>query len=151
MIFIVYKSRFHISKDDLKVELKGKSEHGPCRVWTQLLDRHDGSYIARYKMFHWCDDLEIHVTWKGVHVSESPYKLNGRTYPEHCDCPLESLDSMLTLYQCPRSNKQIDKDLQQFDNVDFSKVLEESLRRFSYAGAYSFCHYAILKNQVGEH
>lgn len=43
--------RCNISQAELVVELKGTSEHGPCRVWTQILDRHDGSFIVRYKMF----------------------------------------------------------------------------------------------------
>lgn len=138
----------NISDSELYVELKGKSEHGPCRVWTQVLDRHDGSYIVRYKMFHYCDDMEIHVTVDGKHLGNSPYMIQGRVYSESCECPVDSLDSMINLYECSENISQINNDLNQFQDVDFSKVLEEAIKRFNHAGSYSFCHYVIQSNKV---
>ena len=141
--------RCNVTKEDLSVELKGKSEHGPCRVWTQLLDRHDGSFIVRYKMFQYCDEMEIHITSRGKHIAESPYICEGRVYSESCECPLESLDEMIDLYQCSTDSHQMEHDLNQFqDVVDFNQILKEAIRRFNHAGSYSFCHYVILNNQV---
>lgn len=128
--------------------MKGISEYGPCRVWTQILDRHDGSFIVRYKMFQYCDDLEIHVTWKGKHLASSPYFRKGRIYAESCDCPLDNLDDMIGLYKCKENISQIDNDLSQFQDIDFTLVLQEAIKRFNHAGSYSFCHYAIQNNKV---
>lgn len=142
--------RCNITATDLRVELKGTSEYGPCRIWTQVLDRHDGSFIVRYKMFQYCDDMEIHITWKGSHLAQSPYMFHGRIYADSCDCPLGSLDEMIDKYKCSEDIKQIQQDLDQFEDVDFSQVLAEALKRFSHAGSYSFCHYVILDNKVTE-
>lgn len=132
----------------MQVELKGHSIHGPCRIWTQILDRHDGSFIVRYKMFQYCDDMELHVTWKGQHLAQSPYIFKGRTYTEACDCPHASLDDMIDHYQCPENIQQINDDLLQFKDVNMSQVLSEAIKRFSHAGSYSFCHYVILNSKV---
>jgi hypothetical protein len=43
----------------------------------QVLDRHDGSYIVRYRMMQSYKDLKIEVLYKGKHVADSPYLLNG--------------------------------------------------------------------------
>ena len=48
-----------------------------ARVWPQLLDRHDGSYILRYKMHQSCKDLRIEIKYGDQHVAQSPYKLHG--------------------------------------------------------------------------
>lgn len=137
-----------MKKEDLNVELKGNSQFGPCRIWTQILDRHDGSFIVRYKMMHSCDDLEIHITLKGKHLGKSPYKYDGRIYAENCNCPVKNLDEMITLYQCPENITQINQDLDRFESVKFSEVLNEGIKRFNHAGSYSFCHYVIKNNEV---
>ncbi len=102
-------------------------------------------------MFQYCDDMEIHVIWKGHHLANSPYIFKGRVYAEACDCPLGSIDELLTQYQCPKNIDQIDRDLKQFEDVDFSSVLTEAVQRFNHAGSYSFCHYAITNNKVEKH
>lgn len=92
--------------------------------------------------------MEIHVTWKGHHLADSPYSYRGRVYAESCDCPLDSIDEMINDYQCSVNVAQIDHDLNQFQNVDFNQVLTEAMKRFSHAGSYSFCHYVVLNNKV---
>ena len=147
--YIHHLNRINISKEELNVELKGSSEYGSCRVWTQILPRWDGTFIVRYKMFHSCDDMEIHVIWKGKHLAKSPYKATTRVYADSCNCPTGNLEQFINKYQCATSSKQIDQDLQQFnDQIDFDKVLTEALQRFNYAGSYSFCNYVILDNKV---
>lgn len=48
------------------------------RIHTQVLDRHDGVYIARFRAYASYKDLEVDVLYKGVHVARSPYKLKGQ-------------------------------------------------------------------------
>ena len=146
--FLNFVFRCNVTKEDINVELKGNSEFGSCRIWTQILDRRDGSFIVRYKMMQTCDDLEIHVTAKGLHIGKSPYKFKGRIYAETCECPIENLDEMIQKYKCSENINQINQDLDRFKSVDFSQVLKEGVTRFDHAGSYSFCHYAIKNNQA---
>ncbi|EFN83937.1 KDEL motif-containing protein 1 [Harpegnathos saltator] len=37
----------------------------PCRIWTQLFDCKDGSFILRYKVFNTCLNIKIKVKIKG--------------------------------------------------------------------------------------
>ena len=53
------------------------SVSGRLRAWVQKLDRHDGSFIIRYRMFASYPDLTIEITHKGKHVANSPYRLQG--------------------------------------------------------------------------
>lgn len=54
------------------------SEKGKAvRIYSQLLDRHDGSYIVRYKLYNDHSSLEISVLFKGKHLAKSPYELKG--------------------------------------------------------------------------
>lgn len=112
------------------------------------MDRHDGSFIVRYKMFQYCDDMEIHITWQNIHIAKSPYKFNKRILDDSCNCPLSSIDEMISHYECSENIDQIDQDLKLFQYVNFDEVLAEALKRFNHAGSYSFCHYAILNNKV---
>lgn len=43
----------------------------------QKLDRHDGSFIVRYRMFESYPDLTIEILHEGKHVAKSPYTLQG--------------------------------------------------------------------------
>ena len=49
-----------------------------ARVWVQVLDRHDGSFIVRYRLFGSYDDLTIEVLYKDKHVAKSPYVFKGQ-------------------------------------------------------------------------
>lgn len=50
------------------------------RIWTQVLDRRDGSFLVRYRMYATYTDLHIHVLLKSKskHVAKSPFILQGR-------------------------------------------------------------------------
>ena len=53
-----------------------------ARAWIQILDRNDGSYIVRYKLFEPVQDLTIEI-WHGAtskRVAKSPYKLSGEYF-----------------------------------------------------------------------
>jgi hypothetical protein len=47
------------------------------RVGVQVLDRKDGSFIVRYRMYASYRNLKIEVKHHGQHVAESPYVLRG--------------------------------------------------------------------------
>jgi hypothetical protein len=85
---IKYFSRLKDSPDDVfEVQITGDSSYKNCRVWINILNRNDGSFIVRYKTYHTCYNFKIHVTYKGVHVASSPYIIKGklmllRTYRE---------------------------------------------------------------------
>jgi len=43
------------------------------------LDRHDGSYIVRFKLYESYKDIIISVLHNEKHVAKSPYFLKGRS------------------------------------------------------------------------
>lgn len=47
------------------------------RVGVQVLDRKDGSFIVRYRMYASYRNLKIEVKHHGQHVAKSPYILRG--------------------------------------------------------------------------
>lgn len=47
------------------------------RVAVQVLDRKDGSFIVRYRMYASYKNLKIEVKHHGQHVAKSPYILRG--------------------------------------------------------------------------
>ena len=116
----------------------------------QVLPRHDGTFIARYKLFGWCDDAVIGVTWRGRHLAASPYRTAGRSYADDCDCPRADLGRLLDAHRCAAGHRQIERHLEPFadGSVDMDQVVAEAVRRFGHAGSYSFCHYAVVANAV---
>jgi hypothetical protein len=60
-----------------KVEITGSSKIGECRVWTETLDRQDGSFIIRYKIYNTCYNLKIEIKYKKKDVGNSPYVISG--------------------------------------------------------------------------
>ncbi|XP_037077196.1 protein O-glucosyltransferase 2-like [Pollicipes pollicipes] len=135
-------------REQFEVSLTGESPRGACHVNMQVLDRHDGALIVRYRVFVTCRNAVLRVLYRGQHVADSPYKVPGPVYAEECDCPLESLDDWLTAAACPASYRQIDRDLEKYPTVDFDGVLSAATQRFSHAGSQSFCNYAVKDNQV---
>lgn len=49
------------------------------RIWIQVLDRQDGSFLVRYRMYATYTDVHIHILLKNKHVAKSPFILKGRT------------------------------------------------------------------------
>ena len=49
------------------------------RIWIQVLDRQDGSFLVRYRMYATYTDIHIHILLKNKHVAKSPFILKGRT------------------------------------------------------------------------
>lgn len=124
------------------------------RVGVQVLDRKDGSFIVRYRMYASYRNLKIEVRFQGQHVAESPYILTGPVYHENCDCPLEDSAAWLQAMSCPESISQIERDLEPFPTVDPAKITVEIPERFGQR--HSLCHYTVKDNKVyikthGEH
>ncbi|KAL4608953.1 KDEL motif-containing protein 1 isoform X1 [Arapaima gigas] len=124
------------------------------RIWVQVLDRRDGSFLVRYRMYASYSALTIEVLQKGVHVAKSPYRLKGPVYHEACDCPQPRADVWLKHMRCPDSVPQIEQDLSYFPRVDPESLAKEVPHRFGQR--QSLCHYTIKDNQIyikthGEH
>jgi hypothetical protein len=63
-------------RDALKVRIDCD---GDRQIWTQLLDRKNGSFIIRYKLYQSClKGFRIIVTFHKQHVGKSPYNINGK-------------------------------------------------------------------------
>uniref|UniRef100_A0A8C4RXF1 Protein O-glucosyltransferase 2 n=1 Tax=Erpetoichthys calabaricus TaxID=27687 RepID=A0A8C4RXF1_ERPCA len=124
------------------------------RIWVQVLDRKDGSFIVRYRMYASYQKLQIEVKVKDVHVAKSPYVLEGPVYHESCECPESRPSEWLRHMKCPKSIPQIQHDLQLFQTVDLDRIAKEIPSRFGQR--QSLCHYVIKHNKVylktyGEH
>ncbi|XP_042666365.1 protein O-glucosyltransferase 2 [Centrocercus urophasianus] len=124
------------------------------RVGVQVLDRKDGSFIVRYRMYASYKSLKIEIKTKDKHVAKSPYILKGPVYHENCDCPQEESSVWLEEMNCPQVFPQIQRDLANFPVVDPDKIAIEIPQRFGQR--QSLCHYTIKDNEVyiktyGEH
>ncbi|OCT95405.1 protein O-glucosyltransferase 2 [Xenopus laevis] len=124
------------------------------RVGVQLLDRKDGSFIVRYRLYASYYDLRIEITAHGKHVAKSPYILKGPIYSEDCFCPEPNSDIWLAHMSCNESIPQIQRDLKHFPTVDPDRITVEIPERFG--ERQSLCHYTIKNNKIyiktyGEH
>ncbi|ESO90993.1 hypothetical protein LOTGIDRAFT_217539 [Lottia gigantea] len=128
-----------------------------ARIWSQILDRGDGSYIARYRLYQAYDNLVISLLYNKQHIADSPYKLKGRPlYQEKCYCPIKSKEKWSKALQCDKKYQQIDDDLALFKDIDMKEVTKTVLPKFDNPGAHSLCHYKIIDNKIyrkthGEH
>lgn len=52
------------------------------RIWIQVLDRQDGSFLVRYRMYATYTNVHIHILLKNKHVAKSPFFLKGRTWSQ---------------------------------------------------------------------
>ncbi|KAG7331574.1 hypothetical protein KOW79_005543 [Hemibagrus wyckioides] len=136
-------------------EVKITSPSEPfSRIWVQVLDRQDGSFLVRYRMYASYTDLNIQILLKTNHVAKSPYVLKGPVYHESCNCPEPSGALWEKHMHCPSSFSQIQHDLSVFPKVDLERNAHEIPQRFGQR--QSLCHYTIKNNQVyikthGEH
>ncbi|KAK9888552.1 hypothetical protein WA026_000798 [Henosepilachna vigintioctopunctata] len=135
--------------EDFKAVIEGLSEQNtPCRIWTNNLDVKDGSYIIRYKVFEKCYDLKISVTHFNKHVADSPYKIIGEVLPDHCDCPSYTLNNMLKEWKCGNIPKQITKDLESIDSINWENLRKEIISNYDKPYSVSLCHYVIKQNKI---
>ncbi|XP_018024379.1 protein O-glucosyltransferase 2 isoform X2 [Hyalella azteca] len=141
-----------VGEKAFSVQVEGDVDSGTyCRVWVQVLDRYDGSYIVRYRTYQTCHNMRINVLYLSQHVSDSPYKISEPVYPESCYCPEGTLEEWLTVAGCPASVPQVEEDLAPFPAVHFSEVLREAKDRYYRPAARSFCHYVVKTNEIYRH
>ncbi|XP_061924453.1 protein O-glucosyltransferase 2 [Entelurus aequoreus] len=136
-----------------QVKIVSPSEQFP-RIWIQVLDRRDGSFLVRYRMYASYTDVHIHVLLQDKDVAKSPFILTGPVYHEGCDCPQPDGLVWQNHMHCPQSYVQIDQDLSHFTDVDPDRNAQEIPQRFGQR--QSLCHYTIKDNKVyvkthGEH
>ncbi|KAM8857203.1 protein O-glucosyltransferase 2 [Synchiropus picturatus] len=136
-----------------EVKIVSPSEHF-TRIWIQVLDRQDGSFLVRYRMYASYSDLQVQILLQKKHVAKSPYTLKGPVYHEGCNCPQPSVRVWEADMHCPPSFPQIDKDLSQYSSVDPDRNAQEIPQRFGHQ--QSLCHYTVKDNKVyvktlGEH
>ncbi|XP_054285028.1 protein O-glucosyltransferase 2-like isoform X2 [Macrosteles quadrilineatus] len=149
-VTIIEKSQRHEQPvlEHLKVDINGKNIYQRnCRVWTNILDRKDGSFIVRYKLYETCYDMEISVKYEGNDVEGSPIIVEGVVQPDDCYCP-SSLQKWLKDYNCPKSYAQIEHDLQPFSTVDFTEFHDHVVSSVNNSGSMSVCNYVIRNNQI---
>ena len=65
--------------EGFKVKISCLNEETSTQAWSEVLDRHDGSYILRYKTFESClKGLLIEIKYHDKHLAESPYLIQGK-------------------------------------------------------------------------
>ncbi|KAM8977647.1 protein O-glucosyltransferase 3 [Pelodytes ibericus] len=132
-----------------KVTIKALSPNEYTRIHVpDPLDRNDGSYIMRYRMYGSVNaGLIIEVRHGDEHVAQSPYILKGPVYHEYCDCPEEDPHIWQQTLSCPSKETQISKDFAPFPTIDLDRMVEEVPRRFAEKRG-AIVHYTVLNNNI---
>lgn len=118
------------------------------RVYLQILDKQDGMYIVRFRIYNTLENVRINVMYNEKHVAKSPYEISGFMYPETCYCPESNVQEWYDSMGCPTSYRQIKNDLSLFKDVDLEKTSAETIHRFNISTAHSLCQYKIINNKI---
>lgn len=80
-LYVVYSSLTESpGKNVVTGQVDGRSFHDiPCRIWTQIFDCKDGSFIIRYKVFNTCFNVAIKINVKGKAL-QMPHSMIKGTY-----------------------------------------------------------------------
>lgn len=128
-------------------QIDGQSfNSAPCRIWTQIFDCKDGSFIIRYKIFNTCYNIKIKVKVKGQDLFHLGTK--NPVYEEECYCPNPSITNWLNHYQCRQNYTQIYRDLSPFSSIDFDEVRQSIIERYDRPTSVSICHYVLKSNKI---
>ncbi|KAL0849394.1 hypothetical protein ABMA28_013695 [Loxostege sticticalis] len=149
--FTAYYGKYEPSlSNDLAIEIEGKSakNNNKCRAWVNKLDRKDGTFLIRYKIYDTCIDLSIGVFYKSKHLTGSPYKVTGPVLPDHCNCPEKDFNSWLQQYGCPKTYEQIEHDLKLHNKIDMKVQIKKIIEKYHKPESTSFCHYVIKDNKI---
>ncbi|CAD6216317.1 GSCOCG00004470001-RA-CDS [Cotesia congregata] len=130
-----------------KVTGLNKNNHG-CRIWTQVLDCNDGSFIIRYKLFETCYNLNIKVVINNEILPAGSIHEKGPVYEEECYCPNQSVESWLKNYECSEEYHQITEDLKIFPSINFDELRDDLIKEYHKPHAHSFCHYVVKDNRI---
>lgn len=132
------------------VNIEGKSPHGSCRSKVDVINRGDGSFVARYTIISdWCDKMIINVQYNGTHVAKSPYYIRDLVYSEKCYCPRD-LNIWMIDNECTSASQeeQIVSDLHSFKRVNFSMIRDNLIKRYNQPESVSLCHYVVKNQQI---
>ena len=134
-----------LGNDDLKLQFVDGTGSAVA-VHAELYNLDRGLSLCRYRVHRQADGITVSIKLHGEHLKSSPFNL-GAIQPEHCPCPRHSVEQWLAAYQCPLTQEQVDKDLDQFRPTgiqlkDLYKIVSERFPRTS------FVHYSIIKNKV---
>ncbi|KAL0274123.1 UNVERIFIED_CONTAM: hypothetical protein PYX00_006622 [Menopon gallinae] len=132
---------------ELDVHISGPTKSQNCRVWSNILNRRDGSYIVRYKVYHTCEGLKIDLRYNNFPIHGFPMTFSGYVYADDCTCP-QNIDRWLRDMKCETSYPQIDENLSKFPAVKFQEAKKKILKKFTNSGSMSLCHYVVKKNSI---
>ncbi|KAG6457621.1 hypothetical protein O3G_MSEX010371 [Manduca sexta] len=131
------------------VEIEGRTKKSPhCRVWANKLDRKDGTFIVRYKIYETCYDVSISLYYKSKHIKGSPYTFKGPIHPDQCNCPEKEFETWLTNYGCSNTYGQIEKDLKPFQDIEMKTQVNKIIEKYHQPESTSFCHYVIKDSNL---
>lgn len=130
------------------------SSSSRVRAWREVLDRSDGSFLVRFRLYDSHEDLYIEVKHNGQPVAKSPYRIKGMNYHEQCNCPHPDDDIWLKTMSCPQSYQQIVEDLKPFEKVDLDVIFKKGVKQFE--RNHAVCYYSVVNNEIyrkcyGEH
>lgn len=132
-----------LGDDAFSYQVKSPTSH--VRVWVQLLNLHNGTYIGRFRPYRYGGPLTISIrSSDNKHVADSPYQLK-EVYSDDCYCP-QPMEQWTSAMQCPKSYPQIKVDLQPHKIIKLEGLRDRMLQRFNKRG--SFCHYVIKNNEI---
>lgn len=114
------------------------------RAWRQVLNLHNGTFIARFRLYDFGGDLEVSIKHQGRHVAKSPYKLKN-VYGDECYCPMP-LDKWTKALKCPNNFSQIENDMKVFEEIDLDRIVLAGIPKFS--KHHSFCHFVVKNNKI---
>ncbi|XP_058803451.1 protein O-glucosyltransferase 2-like isoform X2 [Phymastichus coffea] len=128
----------------------------PCRIWPQVLDCKDASFIFRYRIYNTCFNLSIIIKVKNQIVPLQKSFFKGPVYEEECYCPNTSVQSWLKNNFCSKSKKLVNENLMNFPRVNFDVLRDNLISTFNKPKSISICHYVVKSNNVhrkcfGEH
>ncbi|CAB3368503.1 Hypothetical predicted protein [Cloeon dipterum] len=122
---------------------------GGCRLWHEVFNIRDGSFIVRYKLYKPCQELKISILYNNKLVAKSPYVLEGPVHPENCYCPSEDFDAWMRSFGCPaQTDKQILEDFEPFPSWNFTEFRPVAWKRFNRPNSMSVCNYVVKNNEV---
>ncbi|VVC26787.1 Lipopolysaccharide-modifying protein [Cinara cedri] len=135
---------------NFNILINGKTKVGNnCRIWTNILDRKDSSFIVRYKLYEICYEFNILVEDTKAHRKHVNNYYKGPIYPDDCSCKKMSISSWLANAECKTDIIQINSDLGQFKQIDFNKAIIKMIRLFQKnPHSISVCQYVVKNNLI---
>ena len=91
-----------------KVSVTKDDGQHKVRAWTDIIDRQNGVYLARIRLFEEVDDLTVDVKLKtGAHLAGSPHRIQGPLFHEGCACSEPDTVEWVETMQCKDNYTQV--------------------------------------------